>query len=748
MLLALLLFQDPQLPPPTVTVPRIEATITVDGELDEPVWQRAVRLDGFRQYRPVDGRPAEERTEVLVWYGPDAIHFGVLAYDREPGSIRATVADRDRIGNDDNVTIYLDTFNDRRRAFVFGVNPLGIQEDGVLSEGTGGGAGALFGGGLDRSPDFIFQSQGRLTDQGFVVEIRIPFKSLRYPGSGPQAWGLNVSRIVRRTGYEDTWSDVRRANASFLAQSGRLEGLYDLRSGVTTEVQPYLSGIAEGSRQDDGTWEAGELRPDAGVNLRLSRNNLALDATLNPDFSQVLPDVGLVTVNERFALFIPEQREFFLEGIDLFATPNQLVYTRQVVDPFVGAKFTGKVGRTGLAWLGALDQSPDPDALFNIARGRYDIGANSLLAATVTSREADGSYNRVVAADSRIVFGRIYFAQAQLGQSWTRDDDGTRDGPLWQAEVDRTGRAWGFNVQVNGIAPGFETQAGFVPRTNIISGRLFNRLTVYGARGAAVEQVSFFLAPRRIWEYERRIGDGGPIEGVDRVSVDARLRGNWNLGAAAERTFFTFDPADTDGLTVGAPDGPVFVPARGTGSLWGGSLSLTTPVWRQLDAAFGAGWIEVPIFGEAGTGAQWRATANVGLRPTRSVRIVMAGTWTRIVRDAGDEYATTLLPRLTLEIQPVRQVFFRLFAEYRDDRRDTLQDPATGLPLYDGSEPAGASAFRGVRTDVLLQYLPSPGTVAYIGYGANLDDQAPSADATWSRSADRFFVKVAYFFRR
>ncbi|HSM15944.1 MAG TPA: DUF5916 domain-containing protein, partial [Gemmatimonadales bacterium] len=324
---------------PTVTGPRLERSVEVDGRLDEPVWADAVRLTGFHQYQPVDSRPAEERTEVLVWYSPQALHFGVVAFDRHPASIRASVADRDNLGSDDRIVIYLDTFNDRRRAFFFGVNPLGAQQDGVRTEGGSPSAGNLFGGSIDLNPDYYFESKGVITDSGYVVEVRIPFKSLRYPGNGPQRWGLNIVRTVQRTGYEDTWTDVRRANASFLAQAGVIEGLHDLDRGIVAEIQPFVTATANGARnQTTGRFDRDALDPDIGVNARLGFTNLSIDLTGNPDFSQVESDEGLVTVNERFALFFPEKRPFFLEGIELFSTPNQLVYTRRVANPVVGAK--------------------------------------------------------------------------------------------------------------------------------------------------------------------------------------------------------------------------------------------------------------------------------------------------------------------------------------------------------------------------------------------------------------------------
>ncbi|HEX2281321.1 MAG TPA: DUF5916 domain-containing protein, partial [Thermomicrobiales bacterium] len=363
---------------PTATIPRLELSVEIDGRLDEPAWQQATRLTGFWQYQPVDGRPAEEQTEVLVWYAPDAIYFGIIAHDRNPAAIRATVADRDNIDNEDHVVLDLDTFHDRRRAFFFGVNPLGVQTDGVRSEGAGQ-VTSLIPGNVDKNPDFTWDSKGRVTEQGYVVEVRIPFRSLRYPGSGPQTWGFNVTRVVQRTGYTDTWTDVRRANASFLGQEGGIGGLHDLRHGVTVEAQPFVTATANGERDlASGGFDRQDIDPDAGVNLRLGFSSYALDVTANPDFSQVESDAGQVTVNERFALFFPEKRPFFLEGIELFGSPQTLVYTRRIVDPKAGAKFTGKFGRLGVAHLTALDEAGESDAWFNITRLRRDFGVNSI----------------------------------------------------------------------------------------------------------------------------------------------------------------------------------------------------------------------------------------------------------------------------------------------------------------------------------------------------------------------------------
>src|SRR5690606_5304976 len=213
-----------------------------------------------------------------------------------------------------------------------------------------------------------------------------------------------------------------------------------------------------------GAFERESPDAEVGANLRFGFTHVSLDATVNPDFSQVESDAAQVTVNERFALFFPEKRPFFLEGIELFATPNQLVYTRRIADPIAGGKVTGKVGSIGIAHLTAVDEGRDgaPDAPFNVTRLRTDIGAHSLAGLVFTDRtELDGDvYNRVAAADLRYVFGGMYYVEAQTGGAWSRAFDGGSDfGPIWRAELDRTGRSWGFNYSLNGIDDEFRSDA-------------------------------------------------------------------------------------------------------------------------------------------------------------------------------------------------------------------------------------------------------------------------------------------------
>lgn len=742
--------QDTIVPAYNVDVPRIEATIQLDGILDEPVWHQAGVLDGFHQYQPVDSRPAEERTVVRVWYAPNAIYFGITAWDKEAGGIRATVADRDNLDTDDRVTIYLDTFNDRRRAFFFTVNPIGVQEDGVRSEG-GFTAGTLQGGTTDKSPDYLWQSKGRVTDSGYVVEIRIPFKSLRYPGNGAQTWGINVARTVQRTGYQDTWTDTRRANASFLLQAGTASGLRDFESGITTELQPFVTAQANGVRTSTGAFDRENVNPSAGANLRLGlASNLSLDATYNPDFSQIESDASLVTVNERFALFFPEKRPFFLEGIELFATPNQLVYTRRIVDPIAGGKVTAKFGRYNIANLNALDEAGGPDAFFSITRVRRDIGANSTAGVTLTSRGQNAAYNRLIAADARFVFGKLYYVAGQLGGSWTRSNEAasTRSSPLWEAEFDRTGRSWGFNYKVTGIGEDFEAQSGFVPRNNNVVARAFNRLSFYGSRGALVEQLTMFAGPTRLWRYDDFLTDA--LEGSESLDLQLTLRGGWRAAGHAEHDFTDLRRDDYSGYTVDRGAGPVaYRPLGGVDDGFATSVSVTTPTWQSANATARLARNRGAIFAEGSAGYETRLTASLSLRPSGSIRITASETFSKITRDRdGSEFARTIIPRLKLEYQPVRSLFFRVVGEYVSERRAPLLDARTGDQLLVGGAAVGYSESDRLRVDWLASFEPSPGTVAFFGYGASLDDANAFAFRRMERASDGFFVKLAYLIRR
>jgi hypothetical protein len=749
-----------------VELPRIDTTITIDGNLDEAVWRKAARLTDFSQYQPVDGRPADDPTEVLVWYAPDAIYFGIRARELHGNVVRATHANRDNIDSEDQVQVLLDTDNSRQIAFLFGVNPYGVQQDGTRSAQFAGGAGgaSATGGGfqtinpldgsVDLNPDYFFESKGRLVEGGYEVEVRIPFKSLRYQDARVQSWGIHVLRRVQHSGFQDTWAPAVRANANFLAQSGSLMGLHDLRRGLVLEATPTVTAHADRSPSlGDGSYQQkGELGGDARWGIR---QNLTLNGTVNPDFSQVEADVGQVLLNERFALFYPEKRPFFLDGLELFDSPNQLIYTRRIVSPTAGVKLTGKIAGLNIASIlaGDDDQYSWNGAhapLFGVSRLRYDFGSNNTLGAVLTTREDGGDHSRVAGADYRFYHSKLYFAQFQAAQSWTDSARNHLSGSLLQADWDRTGRAWGFHYTLRSLDPGFKAAAGFVNRTGLIETRAFNRLSFYGAPGALVQTYGAFFQEDRIWN---NAGFGhGLAESTEGVQPSATLRGGWQVGGAITHSYFAFDPALYSGLTVLEPSGAVsdtvaFTVPGPEADQWGTSLRVTTPTFRFFTGTASITRGQIPIFREAVPGRSARIDATLAVRPTTALRSSLQFSRLTIARRAdGSRFSSETIPRVKIEYQVSPPIFVRLVAQYSARSRSALRDGNGHEILVDGVLDAGETTNE-FSTDWLFSYRPVPGTLVYLGYGSTLDEPREFRFQNLQRTRDGFFGKISYLFR-
>jgi len=744
-----------------VHLPRIEdAVVHLDGVLDEDVWRQAALLTGFSQYRPVDSRPAEDSTQVLVFYAPDAIYFGIRAFEQHGNVVRATLADRDNIGADDNIQILLDTFNDRRRALLFAVNPLGAQQDGVRSEGIagaagGGNAGGRFDGVVDLNPDYVYESQGRVTPTGFEVEVRIPFKSLRYQGAAIQDWGIQIVRVTQHTAYEDTWTPVVRANASFLIQSGKLKGLTGMRRGLVMDLSPEFTSRVDGAPAASA-YRYGVVDPQLGANLRWGvTQNLSMTGTVNPDFSQVEADVGQVTVNERFAVFFPEKRPFFLEGLEQFDTPNALIYTRRISAPVGGAKLTGKVGGTGVAYIGAIDDnnlSPTGDhPIVNLLRLRRDLGSSSTVGLAYTDRVEGAASNRVLGVDARIIWLKRWFTSVQVAGSWTHDTvgSGLRTGTLWDATLyDFTGRSYGNHGEFVGFSRDFAAQSGFVNRVNVVQGRIFNRFTRYGQPGALLENATTYILIQPTWRYQDFLNLRSTLEGNITQQLQLNIRGGWFVSALWSNSHQRFDPPDYTGYQVDAAGTPVpFAAPHGLYNLWGGIAALSTPN-RALKMDLSIGRTSGPIFAEASEGRALNLFLALAWKPTSSLRF--EGQWPHqiITRAAdGSWFSTANIPRLKVEYQLTRDIFFRYVGQYFAQVRDTLRDPRTGDQLIVNGNPQGRSTNTEFRNDFLFSYRPTPGTVFFFGYGSSLSEPDPFSFRRLSRTGDGFFLKASYLFR-
>ena len=275
-----------------------------------------------------------------------------------------------------------------------------------------------------------------------------------------------------------------------------------------------------------------------------------------------------------------------------------------------------------------------------------------------------------------------------------------------------------------------------------MTGHAFNRFTHYGGRGALLENLTVFFGPERIWLYDN-FGFKQGIEGLEQYDATFQLRGGWELNGHVERNFVNFQDSSFASYTVGSATGPAYLPPEDF-SGWTGEVKVTTPTWRQLGANLSYGRGRVAIFQEGTTGQGWQMVGSVDLRPTTTIRVTALGTLFRLFRLDGSEFARSTIPRLQLEYQPNRALFFRVIGEYRSERRAALQDPSTGAPLFVAGAPQPTTEFNGFRLDLLASYEPTPGTVAFLGYGSSMESDEELSWSRLERVNDGFFVKLAY----
>lgn len=393
---------------------RVESTseaIKVDGVLDEAAWKTAVPMEFDAETNPGDNIVPPARTVGYMTYDQKNLYVAFQAFDPKPAEIRAHLSDRDNAFSDDFVGVVLDTFNDNRRAFEFFVNPLGVQMD-LIQDDTNRNE--------DSSWDAIWNSAGRITAEGYTVEMAIPFTSIRFPRTdAEQTWGVDMVRIYPRSARHRLGLQGQDRNRNcYLCQSSRVTGFRGITPGRDIELDPTITAQHTSTRRP---FPAGELSSggsdvDAGLTARWGITpNLTLNAAINPDFSQIEADVPQITINRRFAVFFDEKRPFFLEGLDLFDTPLNVAYTRNIADPRAGLRSTGQFGSTAYTLLMAEDEGGGgiilPGAQANefavadfksyatIGRVRHDLG-KGFIGAVLTSREiSDGGHNRVIGPD-------------------------------------------------------------------------------------------------------------------------------------------------------------------------------------------------------------------------------------------------------------------------------------------------------------------------------------------------------------
>ncbi len=465
---------------PTITIGRVSPPPKLSDFLgmkpDAAMAGKMLKIDGFIQRTPKDDVAPNQRTDVYLGYDSNYLYVVFVAFDNEPNKVRAHMTVRDHLSGDERLDMFLDTFHDHRHAYVFTVNPFGLQQDGSYEENASPN--------YDSSFDTVWKSKGQRTKQGFVVWEAIPFKSIRFPATPKQTWGILFIRWIPRNNGSDTWPRVSTRIQGRLSQEATLKGLDSISRGHNVQFIPYAyarSYRALDTRDPNNPqFTSQSFDPRVGIDGKaVLKDSLVLDGTIKPDFSQVESDQPQVTVNQRFAVYYPEKRPFFLENANFFQTPLDLFFSRNIADPLYGVRLTGKVGHYAIGTLFSDDQSPgegvapnDPlagkNARFKVVRISRDVGKQSTIGMIYTDREFAGTYNRVGGVDGHFKFTPNWTLDWQGVTSATTLPGGPRSaGPAYKFHLQRTGYQFYYDLDYEDLSPGFNTETGFLGENTV-----------------------------------------------------------------------------------------------------------------------------------------------------------------------------------------------------------------------------------------------------------------------------------------
>jgi hypothetical protein len=463
-----------------VAIHRTEAPPLIDGKLDDAVWQKATRFDVFITFKPDFGKPTSEKTIVLMTYDKKNVYFAFDCHDSEPSKIKAAMSKRDGIDMDDWIGVVLDTFGDQQGGYLFEVNPLGVQLDGMINADGNG----------DASFDTIWESKGRINGTGYCAEMAVPFKSLRYPFKKKLTMGLLVSRYIGRKSEQTSFPELDPEGGAIMAQSQLIE-LSDVKFERPVEFIPAVT-YNQTSVQSGGRMGSLGKNTDFSLTGKLGlTSNLTLDAAYNPDFSQVEADAGQIDVNLRYSIYYSEKRPFFLEGMENFNfatameqnTVGAVAYTRTIVDPLLGLKLTGKIGSQNvLSGIFALDEFPGAlaaeegdserggrNAAFTILRYKRQMSQDNYIGGFFTNRSFVGDRNSVGGIDGRWRLNNTSFLEYSFLESFSRDEGAARDdqGHYMGLRYNFSNRRWNVDLGFFDLSRDFRIDTGYVTRTGI-----------------------------------------------------------------------------------------------------------------------------------------------------------------------------------------------------------------------------------------------------------------------------------------
>ena len=708
------------------------------------------RATGFIQREPHDDTPPTHATEVYLGYDSKNFYAVYVCHD-DPKLVRARPTRREDVFDDDTVGLMIDTFRDRHRAYEFVSNPLGAQWDAIWTEQ----AYEETNGNYDESWDALWYSKGKVTSGGFVILMAIPFRSLRFPPRAHQNWGLILIRVVVRDQEKSFWPRVTMRKDGRLGQAATADGIEKISPGRNIQLTPYglLNSFRSLDTRDpnfphfDHRALGGSFGLDAKVILK---DSLVLDATANPDFSQVESDDAQVTVNQRFEVFFPEKRPFFLENADYFRTPINLFFSRRIVNPSAGLRLTGKVGRYSLGLLSTDDRASglivtpsDPlfktRSFFNVGRVSRDVFNESSVGAIFTDWEfpAASSFNRVGGVDARLKFSPNWSSTLQSVVSSTQDSPGAYSaGSAHVAGLDFAGKHLGNSLGFVDVSPGFVTQTGFVNRVDI---RSLEENWSYRFRPTSGPVVAWGPQFNGEWIWDHT---GLRLDTNYSPEFDIYLRRNTHiLIAPYNNVRERLRPVDYPGILAESQD----YHEHNSG------INVQTTPLRQFTVGgqyFFGNTINFSPSASAASPcdkpclARWdHGEAQLTLHPFAALKIDNVYLFTRLrSRETGTATFNNHIVRTKWNYQFNKEFSLRLILQYDA----TLANQAfTLLPTS-----------KNLNADILFTYLLHPGTAVYVGYNSNFQNAEIDPLTHTLRPVDRlsndgclFFIKVSYQFR-
>lgn len=709
---------------PPVRVSRATSAIKVDGSLDEPAWASAAVIDLLYETRPAENQPPPVKTECLITYDDDLVYVAFRAYDPDPSRIRAHLSDRDSAYSDDFVGIALDTFNDERRAFEFFVNPLGVQMD-LFNDGVSSNE--------DESWDALWWTAGKITGDGYVVEIAIPFSSLRFPrAQGEQTWGFDALRFYPRQQRHRLASQPYDRNVScYLCQISKMTGFAGATPGRNVELDPTVTAVRTDVRADSpgGGLVEGSVESDLGLTGKWGVTpNLTLNAAINPDFSQVEADAAQLDINTTFALFFPEKRPFFLEGADFFRTPFEAVFTRNVSDPAWGLKLSGKEGKNAMGVFVAQDDrtdilipgaessdavSLDAQSTDAVLRYRRDLGEHSALGALLTSRDGDGYSNHLAGLDGLVRLGDSGSLRGQYLRSRTEypsrvvsdfgQPAGSQDDEAFYLGYNYTSRDWYGYARYEDVGELFRADMGFMPQVD------------YTYKLAGIEREWYFKSDQ--WTQAALGGEWGERKDQAGRLLDRKLK-FWLSANGPRQAFVWIDGGTRDQVFKGVSFDQTFFHLYSeidpTGNLF---INVEGKLGDQVD------------FANTRAGKIRQVEPSFRYLPGRHVRIRLSHLLQQLDVEGGRLFDANL-SQLTLIYQFNTRTFVRLISQYTGIQRDP------GLYTF----PVDAKT-EALFNQLLFSYKLNPQTVLFAGYS---DNSFGDERIDLTRKDRTFFLKVGY----